>query len=76
MSLQTYYYSGPVSGATLVHNGKVLDVRLHPGKPVQLPPDHDYTQVLLGLQYLRPVEVEQTDATPDGNPRRNKKEDV
>jgi len=36
-------------------NGEVLDVRLHPGKPVQLPAEHDYTQTLLGLGYLQPL---------------------
>jgi len=55
MSLQTYRYSGPVSGAAINHNGRVLDVRLHPNKTVQLPAEHEYTQTLLGLKYLTPV---------------------
>jgi len=45
-------YSGPVSGAAINHNGKVLDVRLHPNKTVQLPAEHEYTQTLVGLKYL------------------------
>jgi len=56
MSLQTYRYTGPVSGAALNWNGEVLDVRLHPGKPVQLPATHEYTLTLLGLGYLHLVE--------------------
>jgi len=52
MTLQTYRYSGPVSGAAIHHNGRVLDVRLHPGKTVQLPEAHEYTKTLLGLGYL------------------------
>jgi len=55
MSLQTYRYSGPVSGAAINHAGHVLDVRLHPNKTVQLPAEHEYTQTLLGLGYLTPV---------------------
>jgi len=55
MTFQTYRYSGPVSGAALKHNGKVLDVRLHPNKTVQLPAEHEYTQTLLGLGFLRLV---------------------
>jgi len=51
MSLQTYRYTGPVSGAALNWNGEVLDVRL-----VQLPAEHEYTQTLLGLGYLQPLE--------------------
>jgi len=55
MSLQTYRYTGPVSGAALNWNGELLDVRLHPGKPVQLPAEHEYTQTLLGLGYVQPL---------------------
>jgi len=55
MSLQTYRYTGPVSGAALNWNGEILDVRLHPGKPVQLPEQHEYAQTLLGLGYLHPL---------------------
>jgi len=57
MTLQTYRYSGPVSGAAINHNGKVLDVRLHPNKTVQLPEAHEYTQTLLGLGYLTQASV-------------------
>jgi len=63
MNLQTYRYTGPVSGAALNWNGEILDVRLHPGKPVQLPAEHEYTQTLIGLGYLHLL--------GDGKPRRN-----
>jgi len=55
--LQNYRYSGPVSGAAINHNGRVLDVRLHPNKTVQLPAEHEYTQTLVGLRYLTQVET-------------------
>jgi len=60
MSMQTYRYRGPVSGATIQHNGKDIDVRLHPGKTVQLPQTHEYTQTLVGLGFLTAI-----DAAPD-----------
>jgi len=80
MSLQTYRYSGPVSGVTLDVNGKELDVRLHPNKTVQLPESHEYTQTLLGLGYLTAIEAapdalqhtSPDDATAPGKPRSKK----
>jgi len=74
MSLQTYRYSGPVSGAAINHNGKVLDVRLHPRKTVQLPAEHEYTQTLVGLGYLTRVdEPEVAQPAPEPEKPRGKK---
>ena len=51
--LTQYLYTGPQSCASLrVGDGKLLDVQLLPGKPVDLPADHEYTIVLLALRHL------------------------
>ena len=47
MKLTRYLYKGPQSGAQLRVGAKaeLLEVQLNPGKPVDLPADHEYTQV-------------------------------
>lgn len=54
MKLTRYIYNGPQSAATLrVSDAReLLDVQLLPGKPVELPADHEYTLVLLELKHL------------------------
>ncbi|WP_371356118.1 hypothetical protein ACA087_06450 [Pseudomonas chlororaphis] len=54
MKLTRYIYNGPQSGATLRvgEARELLDVQLQPGKPVDLPADHEYTKVLLELKHL------------------------
>lgn len=54
MKLTRYIYNGPPSAATLRvgEARELLDVQLLPGKPVDLPSDHEYTQVLLELKHL------------------------
>lgn len=58
MKLTRYLYKGPQSAATLrlvAESGKsaeLLEVQLMPGKPVELPADHDYVLVLLALKHL------------------------
>jgi len=54
MSIQTqrYRYIGPLSGASLRVNGKDVDVLLNPKKPVELPPEHPFTQTLLAQKRL------------------------
>lgn len=54
MRLTAYLYSGPPSSASLRHEGEILDVRLIPDKPVELPAAHEYTKVLLHLKQLQP----------------------
>ncbi|AKA25705.1 hypothetical protein [Pseudomonas chlororaphis] len=65
MKLTRYIYNGPQSGATLrVGDAReLLDVQLLPGKPVDLPADHEYTLVLLELKHLVLVP---TEAKPAG----------
>ncbi|MDU9028706.1 hypothetical protein [Pseudomonas mediterranea] len=67
MNLTRYRYSGPPSGASLWVGKKreALDVLLHPGKPVELPADHEYTLVLLALKHLQrlPTEMKSTAKT-------------
>lgn len=60
MNLTRYLYKGPQSGASLRVGDKreLLEVQLTPGKPVKLPADHEYTQVLLELQHLEPLAPE------------------
>jgi hypothetical protein len=50
-----YLYSGPFSGVTLNDGGQTREVLLHPGKEVDLPPQHDYVKTLLALGHLTPV---------------------
>lgn len=54
MTLTRYSYTGPQSAASLRvgETGAPLDVQLLPGKPVELPADHEYTLVLLELKHL------------------------
>ncbi|MGU3349962.1 hypothetical protein [Pseudomonas monsensis] len=54
MKLTRYIYNGPQSAATLrvSDTRELLDVQLLPGKPVELPADHEYTLVLLELKHL------------------------
>ena len=54
MNLTQYLYTGPQSAAALRVGAEreLLDVQLLPGKPVGLPADHEYTQVLLELRHL------------------------
>jgi hypothetical protein len=57
MTLTRYLYSGPQSAASLRvgDTGESLDVQLLPGKPVELPANHEYTLVLLALKHLAPL---------------------
>jgi hypothetical protein len=57
MTLTRYRYTGPPSAASLRlgETQPLLDVRLHPGEPVELPTDHDYTRVLIALKHLQPL---------------------
>jgi hypothetical protein len=57
MNLTRYRYTGPQSGVSLRvgDTSQPLDVQLLPGKPVELPADHEYTLVLLALKHLAPL---------------------
>jgi hypothetical protein len=57
MTLTRYRYNGPPSGVSLrlAQHAETLDRQLHPGEPVELPADHDYTRVLLALNHLQPL---------------------
>ncbi|MFL1515295.1 hypothetical protein [Pseudomonas prosekii] len=59
MKLARYLYAGPPSAASLRLGNTVetLEVLLRPGKPVELPPEHEYTRVLLALKHLRPLPI-------------------
>lgn len=59
MKLTTYRYAGPPSCASLRvgKTGERLEVLLHPGQPVGMPADHEYTRVLLALKHLHPQPV-------------------
>ncbi|WP_110970249.1 hypothetical protein [Pseudomonas huaxiensis] len=57
MKLTRYSYTGPQSAVCLRVDGKLLDVQLQPGQPVELPADNDYTKVLLELRHLVPEPV-------------------
>lgn len=54
MKLTRYRYNGPQSAASLRVGAdrKLLDVQLVPNQTVDLPADHEYTQVLLELRHL------------------------
>lgn len=55
MKKTRYIYSGPVSATSLRVGKDVLDVRLFPGEPVELPEEHEYTKTLLALKRLEPA---------------------
>jgi hypothetical protein len=61
-----YQYNGPPSGVTL---GDTKEVLLHPGKAVELDPEHPYTRTLLAQGRLAPVPVE-----PASEPAKGKKD--
>ncbi|AOJ71034.1 MULTISPECIES: hypothetical protein [Burkholderia] len=50
-----YLYSGPISGVSLQDGTEIREAMLHPGAPVELPEQHEYTKTLLALGHLRPV---------------------
>ena len=54
MKLTRYRYNGPQSAASLRvgPDCKLLDVQLVPNQVVDLPAEHEYTQVLLELRHL------------------------
>jgi len=60
MELSRYLYNGPPSAATLRvgESRELLDVQMSPGTPVELPPEHEYTLVLLELKHLEPLPLE------------------
>jgi len=64
MSMQTYTYVGPLSGASLRVDGKDVDVLLNPRKPVKLPPEHPFTQALIAQKHLIPVPVSEPENPP------------
>jgi hypothetical protein len=57
MTRTRYIYTGPPSAASLRvgEARELLEVQLLPGKPVELPADHEYTRVLLELKHLVPA---------------------
>ncbi|MNO52389.1 hypothetical protein D3C76_428070 [compost metagenome] len=65
MKLTRYLYSGPQSSVCLRVGEQSLEVALLPGAETKLPADHDYTQVLLELNHLVPIDgAEQPDTAP------------
>lgn len=54
MTLTRYRYSGPRSACALRTADGLLEAELIPGRSVELPADHEYTQVLLCLKQLTP----------------------
>ncbi|MEZ1436973.1 hypothetical protein ACTORR_24150 [Pseudomonas sp. SAR267] len=67
MKLTRYRYNGPQSAASLRvgPDRQLLDVQLLPGKSVDLPADHEYTQVLLELRHLTPMSTDTSAAKTD-----------
>jgi hypothetical protein len=68
MKLTTYRYAGPPSCASLRvgKTGEHLEVLLHPGRPVSMPADHEYTRVLLALKHLQPLHANHPNPLPAG----------
>ncbi|MFP5420976.1 MAG: hypothetical protein ACLGID_05835 [Gammaproteobacteria bacterium] len=68
MKKTRYRYSGPQSAVSLRVGkaGELLDVQLLPGQPVDLPPEHEYTQVLLALNHLEPLAEDAAPAEKKG----------
>jgi len=55
MNTQSYTYTGPLSSASLRVDGQEMDILLNPRIPVELPPEHPFTQTLLAQKRLVPV---------------------
>jgi len=55
MNTQLYTYTGPLSSASLRVDGQEMDILLNPRIPVELPPEHPFTQTLLAQKRLMPV---------------------
>lgn len=66
MKLSKYIYSGPRSSASLRVGKDLLEVQLNPGKPVELPAEHEYTLVLLQLKHLEPAPADKAVADKGG----------
>lgn len=66
MKLNKYIYSGPRSSASLRVGKDLLEVQLNPGKPVELPAEHEYTLVLLQLKHLEPAPADKAAADKGG----------
>ena len=66
MTLTRYRYTGPQSCASLRvgESRELLDVQLIPGQPVELPAEHEYTQVLVELKHLVVLPPTSTESTP------------
>ncbi len=62
--MKTYRWRGPVQSLTITHEGKELELRLMPGREVELPAEHPMVQCWAGSGWLE-------EAQP---PRRRKKE--
>jgi hypothetical protein len=71
MTLTRYRYNGPPSGVSLRldQHAETLDRQLHPGEPVELPAEHDYTRVLLALKHLQPLPVQPRPAAKAPKPQ-------
>jgi len=69
MSQMTQYvYNGPIASVSLRIASRIVDVQLHPGKPVQLPAEHPYTQALVAQKRLvavAPIESIEPQPAPD-----------
>ena len=62
--MKKYLYNGPLSGNSLnigsSDKPEVMEIMLHPGKPVDLPEEHDYTKTLLALGLVTLLDEEPT----------------
>lgn len=48
-----FIYTGPPSGVTLRLGEHCQDILLWPNKDIDLPAEHEYTQTLVALGYLK-----------------------
>lgn len=76
MKLTRYRYSGPQSAVSLRivegKNTEVIDRQLMPGKPVELPAEHEYTKTLLALKHLHLLPATTESATATKKPANDK----
>ncbi len=75
MPVENYLYIGPTSGVTLDNGDEKM---LFTGKPYPFDTEHQYTQVLKKMRYLKPVAVAtsepEQDVKPGVKPKPSKKQ--
>lgn len=71
-----YLYRGPSSGVTLQRGTGKQEIVLNSNTEVELPEEHAYTQTLLALNHLIPIQSELFTTPSVTSPKKNTKRGV